>query len=148
MFPLEILSVGCWWNCSFRGCTMCTNKMELWLHSRTSLTIFLFHFLRLPWTLIHILSYMFSWNRCDTISITFYIVGTRSLWLPIFGCADGSIVFYNLYIFRLLGLIWWMMKARGKDSQPNTCLHLLNGLTNIIRHIHTMSITVMQIFTP
>ena len=57
-------------------------------------------------------------------------------------------MYFCLYIFRLLGWIWWMMKANLKDGQQNTCLRLLNGLTYSIQHFHTMPITVMPIFTP
>lgn len=55
---------------------------------------------------------------------------------------------HSLGFFRLLGWIWWMMKANLKDGPQNTCPHLNNGLMCSIRLFHTMSITVMQIFTP
>lgn len=61
------------------------------------------------------------------------------------------ISFSSCYLFsflRLLGWIWWMMKANLKDDQQNTCPRLFNGLMYLIRHIHTMCITVTQICTP
>lgn len=48
---------------SYRDCTMCTRKWELWHRFRIFLTISFFLCLRLPLTQIHTLSCIFSWSR-------------------------------------------------------------------------------------